>query len=59
MRFPKREVAERYYLPSLLKIWPDARVVGYEGAFIIATPDGIVLTDADLMLRIFPRKGKI
>lgn len=55
MRFPKREMAERYYLPSLLKSWPDARVVEYDGAFIIATPDGIALTKADLMLRIFPR----
>ena len=55
MRFPKRELAKRYYLPSLLKTWPDARVVEYEGAFIIATPGGFVLSENDLMERIFNR----
>lgn len=55
MRFPDRKTAEKYYLPSLLKTWPDARVIEHDGAFIIATPDGICLTDCDLMLRLFNR----
>lgn len=55
MKFRDRKTAEKYYLPSLIKSWPDARVVEYDGAFIIATPEGICLTDGDLMLRLFNR----
>lgn len=55
MTFPDRRTAEKFYLPSLLAHWPDARVVEFEGAFIIATPDGFCLSENDLMERLFNR----
>lgn len=54
--FPDRRIAERFYLPSLLASWPDARVVEFESEFIIATPDGFVLSENDLMEKILPRE---
>lgn len=56
MLFDKRQIAEKYYLPSLLERWPDARVIPYQGAFIIATRGGFCLSERDLMEKILPRR---
>ena len=53
--FSDRRTAEKFYLPSLLAHWPDARVIDFDGSFIIATPDGFSLTENDFMEKIFNR----
>ena len=53
MKFPDRRTAEKFYLPSLLKFWPAAKVVEHDGHFIIATSDGFCLCECDLMLKLF------